>query len=237
KVAAGEEAFDALQKRRIDRERIGEGAMNRARLFHHDLAVAFEDVSLDLADVILDERIDRLFTGEDATTSFFDTGRTERIRDAGPAEGWLRTLPALQERRGRPVRLKRLAFETPVNGLNHRPRRPSGVCHYCLQWPPHIHASLSCESRRRGGWSAANSRQKCPELARNYNTPLLPPRWSATRVSRARRLVLPRSSRGIASRNRYSRGTLWAASRAAQKRRTSMAVNARERARRQAPNN
>ena len=65
-VAAGKQVFNAREKRRVDRERVGKGAVCRAGLLDHDLAVAFEDVRADLTRVIVDERLDRLLARQDA---------------------------------------------------------------------------------------------------------------------------------------------------------------------------
>ena len=51
-----------------------------------DLAVALDDVRLDLADVLVDERLDRLLAGEDAGARFADAGRAERVGRPRPAE-------------------------------------------------------------------------------------------------------------------------------------------------------
>ena len=59
-VAAGEQALDPAQELRIDRQRVGERAVLRAGLLDDDLAVALEDVRLDLADVLVDQRGDGL---------------------------------------------------------------------------------------------------------------------------------------------------------------------------------
>ena len=44
-VAAREERLEPLQERRVDGQRIGEGAVHRAGLLDDDLAVALEDVA------------------------------------------------------------------------------------------------------------------------------------------------------------------------------------------------
>ena len=52
-VPAGEETLDPAQEIRIDGERVGERAVLRTGLLDDDLAVALDDVGLDLADVLV----------------------------------------------------------------------------------------------------------------------------------------------------------------------------------------
>ena len=85
-ITAREQRFDALEERRVDRQRVGERAVNRAGLLDDDLAVALDDGGRDLADVLVDERLDRLFAGEDPRARLAHAGRAERIGRARPAE-------------------------------------------------------------------------------------------------------------------------------------------------------
>ena len=140
-VAPGEERFDALEELRIDRERIGEGAVNRARLLDHDLAVPFEDGCRDLADVLIDQRFDRLFTRENARARLAHAGGTERVGRSRPSERRTGSLAALHERRRRPPRLKRFPLEPPVDGLKYRPREPSASCQRQLDRLPKAHTT------------------------------------------------------------------------------------------------
>ena len=113
-----------LRKCRVDRERVGEGAVNRAGLLDDDLAVALDDGGRDLADVLVDERLDGLFAREDPRARLAHAGGTERIGGSRPAERGTGSFVALHERRRRPLRLKRLRFELSVDRLKHRPREP-----------------------------------------------------------------------------------------------------------------
>ena len=85
-VASGEEGFDALEERGVDRERVAERAVLRARLLDHDVPVAFDDGRGNLADVLVNQRVDRLLARENACTRLTDACGTERIRAARPAK-------------------------------------------------------------------------------------------------------------------------------------------------------
>ena len=49
-VAARKNVFQVLRERWIDRHQVFELPVNRAFLYHQDLAVAFDDLRLDFAD-------------------------------------------------------------------------------------------------------------------------------------------------------------------------------------------
>ena len=140
-VAAGKQVFDAREKRRVDRERVGKRAVGGAGLLDHDLAVAFEDVRADLARVIVDERLDRLLARQDALARHLDALRAERIGAPRPAEGRLGSFRALQERTGRPRRLKRLGRKTPIERLQDRPGDASRSGQSVLNRSPHVHSN------------------------------------------------------------------------------------------------
>ena len=111
KSRPGKQRFEPLEERRVDGQRVGERAVHRAGLLDDDLAVALEDVRLDLADVLVDQRVDRLLAGEDPRARLADAGRAERIGGAGPAEWRLGSLLALQKRRRRPLGLEGFSLE------------------------------------------------------------------------------------------------------------------------------
>src|SRR6267142_1154196 len=85
-VAAREERFEPAQERRVGRERVDERAVQRAGLLDDDLAVALDDVRLDLADVLVDERLEGLLAREDARARLADAGGAERVGRSRPAE-------------------------------------------------------------------------------------------------------------------------------------------------------
>ena len=85
-VAAGKQGFDALQKRRVDRQRVGERAVVGAGLLDDDLAVALEDVRRDLA--VWSSTSDSIDCSPDriACARFANAYRAERVGRARPAE-------------------------------------------------------------------------------------------------------------------------------------------------------
>ena len=86
-IAAGKQRLEALEERGVDGERVGERAVLGTGLLDDDLAVALDDLRLDLADVLVDERCSmRLLAGEDARARFAHAGRAQRIGRARPAE-------------------------------------------------------------------------------------------------------------------------------------------------------
>ena len=95
--------------------------------------------------------------GEDALARFLDAGRAERIGRARPAERRLRALVALQQRRRRPLRLERTAFDPAVDGLKDGPGARAALRQHRFDGPPHVdaardrHSSLStpCRKSRR----------------------------------------------------------------------------------------
>ena len=67
--------------------------MLRARLLDDDLAVALEDLRLDLADVLVDQGLDRLLAGQDraARASFTQVGQSESVVRGQPSGGLVRS--------------------------------------------------------------------------------------------------------------------------------------------------
>ena len=57
-VAPGEDVFQVLEHRRVDRHHVFEVPVQRALLDHHDLAVSLDDVGLDLADLLGEQDLD-----------------------------------------------------------------------------------------------------------------------------------------------------------------------------------
>ena len=56
-VAAGEDLFEVLEEGGVDRHHVFKVAMDRAVLHHQDLAVALDDLRLDLADLLIEENL------------------------------------------------------------------------------------------------------------------------------------------------------------------------------------
>ncbi len=225
-VAAGKQVLDPPQELRVDRQRVGERAVERTGLLDDDLAVALEDVRLDLADVFLDQRLDRLIAAQDARARFTDAGRAQRIGRARPTELRLRSLAALQQRRRRPLRLEGLRGNLSIEGLKRGPGEPGAESKCCLDRSPHVHAiDLLQELARHAAGDGAGING---EITANYSTPLsaVRPRRSRASASSFARSVFPRSVSGMRSSQTIVRGTLYGASRAAQCARTALTVGA-----------
>ena len=88
-----------------------------------DPAVALDDLRLDLADVLVDDGEHVLFTRQDAAARLLHARRAERVRRPRPAEGWLRSLPTLEQWGWRPAWLETFAGHALIDGLQDRPRR------------------------------------------------------------------------------------------------------------------
>ena len=103
-VAAGEALFEVLEERRVDRHHVFEMAVLRAVLHHQDLAVALDDLRLDLADLLVQQDFVGKLAVDDLLADFGDAARAQGIGLAGPAERRLRLFPGLQQRLVRPLR-------------------------------------------------------------------------------------------------------------------------------------
>ena len=69
-VAARENIFKMLRKRRVDGHQVFELSMLRAFLDHQDLAIAFDDLGLDLADRFIEEDLVVDFAVDDLLADF-----------------------------------------------------------------------------------------------------------------------------------------------------------------------
>ena len=153
-------------------------------------------------------------------------GRAERVGRPRPAQLRLRTLGALHERRGRPLRMEGWRRELPVDGLQDRPCEPGAVGCSCLDRSPHVHPIRSPRQELARHADA----ECCPRQLRKHRRTIAHrsrpsnPGASRTNASSFARSVLPRSVSGIRSSKTIVRGTLWAARRAAQNCRISGAV-------------
>ena len=103
-VAAGEERFDMLEKLRVDRHHVFEMAVVGTFLDHPDLAVALDDLSLDLADFSLTKvatsRSPLRICSRASITHF---GQSESVCTR-KAKRRLRLLPRFQDRLVSPLR-------------------------------------------------------------------------------------------------------------------------------------
>src|SRR5437879_7186755 len=93
-------------------------AVNGAILDHPDLAVAFDNLRLDLADLFVHEVAPIFIAMNDGFASFFDAIRTQRIGLPRPAERRLGLFPRLEERFVRPFRSERRVRTVLVEELD-----------------------------------------------------------------------------------------------------------------------
>ena len=175
-----------------------------------DLAVALDDVRLDLADVLVDQRLDRLLAGQDPLPRFLDAGRAQRIGRARPAERRLGALVALQERRRRPLGLEGAGLEPTIDGLKCGPGETRGAGKHRFDGTPDVDASQGRHPRSAGRLPRKKPAES-PEITHDFGAKLYHAagaaparrhsgnaliRSAATSASSACRLTLPRSSRG-----------------------------------------
>ena len=127
-VAAGEHVFQMLEERRIDRHQVFEVAVHRAFLHHQDLAVALDDVGLDLADLLVQQDLDAAACrpGSAGGSPGRSCGHSESVSRGQPS--WrLLLLPALQQRLVGPLRGERRVLVDLVELVENN---PGGIrCH------------------------------------------------------------------------------------------------------------
>jgi hypothetical protein len=126
-VATRIKLLDALEELRIDRHDVLEVAVLRAVFDHQDFSVALDDLRFDLARLSVDEIVEIATTAEDLVAHLFHASRTEAVGLARPTERRQRALFLSDQRRGRPLRLDRLAGDQRVELLHHRPRHLGGA--------------------------------------------------------------------------------------------------------------
>ena len=106
-VAARKNIFKVLEEDGIDRHDVFEVTVHCTILHHQNLAVALNDLSLDFANLLILEDLDRQFAVDDLVADVGDALGAQGVCRAGPAEGRLGLLVALEERLLRPLRGKR----------------------------------------------------------------------------------------------------------------------------------
>ena len=117
-VAAGEVLLDPLEEFCVDGHQVFVLAVDGAFFHHPDLAVALDNLRLDLADFLVDEVGPILLAVHDGVARFFHAIGAERIRGARPAERGLGLLPGLQQRLIGPFRRERRIRIVLVEKLN-----------------------------------------------------------------------------------------------------------------------
>src|ERR1700735_181726 len=119
-IAAGEILLDPGEKLGINGHQVFAAAMDRAFLHHPDLAIALDDLSLYLADFLMDQVHEVLAAGEDSLARVVNAAWAERIGSTRPAKRRLALLPGLQQRLIGPFRRKgriRIALIEELNGV------------------------------------------------------------------------------------------------------------------------
>ena len=120
-VAAGENVFQMLRELGVDRHHVFEVAVRRAILHHQDLAVALDDLRLDLADFFVHQHFMRQMAVENLLPDFRHTLRAQRIGRARPAQRRLRLLVRLEQRFVGPLRRGRRIRLDAIQALEYRP--------------------------------------------------------------------------------------------------------------------
>ncbi len=113
-IAAREDLFKMLEEGGIDRHDVFEVTMDRAVLHHQDLAIALDDLRLDLADLLVQQDLMRQLAIDDLLADGGHALGAEGVGGAGPAEGRLFFLVALEKRLVAPLGRKALVRANAV---------------------------------------------------------------------------------------------------------------------------
>ena len=125
-VAAGEDFFEVLEERGVHGHHVFEVAVDGAVLHHQDLAVALDDLRLDLAGLLVHQDFDGQLAVDDLLADFGHALGAERVGGARPAERRLGFLIRLQQRLVRPLGRKRRIGIDAVQFVEDRPRAFGG---------------------------------------------------------------------------------------------------------------
>ncbi len=121
-VAAKKERFNTLEKGRIRGHHIDEFTVLRAGLTHNDLAVLFQNLCLDFARMLVHQRLESRFSGNDGVPDFFHATRAEAVGFARKAQRWRTALVRFQQGSRSPRGPYRFAFREPaINTLEGLP--------------------------------------------------------------------------------------------------------------------
>ncbi len=85
-IAAGKNLFEVTREFEVEGHQVFEVPVLGAVLDHPELAFAFDDLGLDLADLFVRQNVDRQVAVEDLLTNFRHALGTKRIGGARPAE-------------------------------------------------------------------------------------------------------------------------------------------------------
>ena len=126
-VAARERVFEVLEEGRVHGHHVLEMAVLRAVLDHQDLAVALDDLRLDLADLLVQQDLVVTLAIEDLLARFAHAHGAQRVGLARPAERRLHFLPGLLKRNVRPLGNERASRFDAVQGIESDPGTLRGV--------------------------------------------------------------------------------------------------------------
>ena len=125
-IPAGENIFQMLEEGRIHRHHIFKPAVDRAFLHHQNLAIALDNLRLDLAQFLVEKDLVREFTIHDLLANLRDATGAQGIRLARPAQLGLHFLVALEQRFFRPLgREGRVRFDL-IDFIENGPGRSGG---------------------------------------------------------------------------------------------------------------
>jgi len=126
-LATGVGLLEVLVEGRIVRHEVLEVAVLLAVLDHHDLAVALDDLGLDLAHLLVAQDVDGELAVDDLLTDLRDAPRTQRVGLTRPAERRLGLLVGLQKGFVRPAGNEGVGLVDAVEGREDTPGRPCCV--------------------------------------------------------------------------------------------------------------
>ena len=120
-IAAGEHVLQMLRELGVDRHYIFEVTVGGAILHHQNLAVAFDDLCLDLADLLIHQNFMRQVPVKNLLPNLRHTLRAQRIGRPRPTQRRLRFLIRLEQRLFRPLRRRRRIRLNSIQALEYRP--------------------------------------------------------------------------------------------------------------------
>ena len=125
-VAPRERLLEVLEHRRVDRHDVFEVPVHRAILDHQDLAVALDDLRLDLADLLVEQNRHVLLAVDDRLPRLARARRAQRVGLTRPAQRRLRLLPRFVQRLLRPLRREGRIAANRVQRAEHVPQPVGG---------------------------------------------------------------------------------------------------------------
>src|SRR5437588_11126412 len=120
-VSPGKHFFKMSKELRIDRNHIFEMSVRSAVFNHQNLAVAFENRSLNLSESLVSQHAQILLSVENLSTRLAHTDWTKRICFSRPTERRLGLFPRFQQRSVRPLGRKGFLWAQPVDTLEREP--------------------------------------------------------------------------------------------------------------------